>query len=241
VLAVTARALHQVLTLALVALGASEFILAADGPATDAAYALFKALGATPTSCATELNLLHEPFEVRCASVRIDLRDFMARTDEVLSAMAAPEGSWHGSGAERSRSFLLNGSSLSVWYHRREGVVVSYPKPYPRCAQSNPELVSMVEPPGADRPVIREETRTPPPYPEFARLARITGRVVLRALVQRDGTLRDVCVERGIRNGGLGFEYVARQTVADWRYEPARLNGQPIDYPIVIIVEFKLH
>jgi TonB family protein len=60
--------------------------------------------------------------------------------------------------------------------------------------------------------------------------------VVLRVIVYADGTVGDARVV----SGEEPFASAALRAVASWRYEPARLNGQPIAVFREIRIPFKL-
>lgn len=90
---------------------------------------------------------------------------------------------------------------------------------------------------GVSMPVVVE--RTPPEFPESARIVRESGFVVLSAVVSRDGHVLDLYVLRST-NPRRGFEQAALQAVAGWRYEPARLDGKPVEVNFVISVDFDL-
>jgi protein TonB len=75
-----------------------------------------------------------------------------------------------------------------------------------------------------------------PRYPDYEREAGITGLVVLRVLVQADGTVSRVNVVSGLR--GLGLS--AQETLYRWRFKPARMNGKAVPVWVEIPVRFKL-
>jgi TonB family protein len=64
----------------------------------------------------------------------------------------------------------------------------------------------------------------PPEYPEFARTARITGRVVLDVLVDEKGHVRDVFVIQGV----MGLNEPAIEAAKVWVFRPATKNGVPV-------------
>lgn len=78
-----------------------------------------------------------------------------------------------------------------------------------------------------------------PVYPDLARRAGIEGKVWLRVLIDRDGRVREVRVEKST-NPNAGFEEAA--VVAAWQtvWRPAIANGLPISVPVTYAVEFKL-
>ena len=63
-----------------------------------------------------------------------------------------------------------------------------------------------------------------PEYPEFARTARITGRVVLDVLVDEKGHVRDVFVIQGV----MGLNEPAIEAAKVWTFTPAKKNGVPV-------------
>jgi L-methionine (R)-S-oxide reductase len=80
------------------------------------------------------------------------------------------------------------------------------------------------------------EQRVNPTYPREALALRVEGLVLLQAVVAEDGTLHDVKVMKG----DPLLADAAIQAVAQWRYRPYRLNGQPIRMPTEITLIFKL-
>jgi TonB family protein len=80
------------------------------------------------------------------------------------------------------------------------------------------------------------ERKVEPIYPRQALERRLEGRVRLRGVVTEDGTLRDLKVV----SGDPLLAQAAMEAVAQWRYQPYRLNGQPIRMPTEITLVFKL-
>ena len=77
-----------------------------------------------------------------------------------------------------------------------------------------------------------------PTYTADALRARIEGSVVLEAVVQRDGTPRDIRVIRSVHPGGLDRQAVL--AVEQWRFGPGRLNGVPVDVLVSIVLDFSI-
>ncbi len=76
-----------------------------------------------------------------------------------------------------------------------------------------------------------------PAYTEVARRARRTGIVVLEAVIDRDGSVRDVKV---LRDLGFGLTEAAVNAVRRWRFEPATLDGRPVAVLYNLTVRFDL-
>jgi periplasmic protein TonB len=77
-----------------------------------------------------------------------------------------------------------------------------------------------------------------PKYTPEALRDRIQGTVVLEAVVSGDGCATRIQVVRSLDVGGLDEEAVA--AVAQWRFEPGRLAGAPVDVLVVIMLDFSL-
>jgi protein TonB len=60
--------------------------------------------------------------------------------------------------------------------------------------------------------------------------------VVLEVIVARDGCPSRIRVVRSLDRGGLDEEAVA--AVAQWRFEPGRLAGVPVDVLVTIMLDF---
>ena len=75
-----------------------------------------------------------------------------------------------------------------------------------------------------------------PTYPTLAREARIQGNVVLKAIIDKDGSIQDLQVVTGYPM----LVPAAIQAVKQWRYRPYLLNGQPVEVETTITVIFAL-
>ena len=86
----------------------------------------------------------------------------------------------------------------------------------------------------APRPI--KEVR--PKYTGAALKNKIQGTVVLEAVVTADGCASQIRIVRSLDPGGLDEEAVA--AVAQWRFEPGRLAGAPVDVLVTIVLSFSL-
>jgi len=77
-----------------------------------------------------------------------------------------------------------------------------------------------------------------PEYSEEARKAKYQGTVVLWVVVGPDGKPRDIRVSRTL---GLGLDEKAIEAVRQWKFEPARKDGQPVAVQINVEVNFRLY
>jgi protein TonB len=88
---------------------------------------------------------------------------------------------------------------------------------------------------GIDPPTLLREVR--PDYTEAARQRGVEGDVLMEIVVRRDGSVGDVRVLQGL---GHGLDGRAVQAVRQWRFQPARLRGQPVDVLVEVAMEFKI-
>ncbi len=108
------------------------------------------------------------------------------------------------------------------------------PMPEPEPLERSTGVYSAV-PPGGTQP--EEIDRVVPRYPSAARRAGVSGAVVVRGIVRRDGTIDNVEVIKDLPYG-LGDE--ARRAVSRWRFRPATFRGEPIDVYYTVTVNFRL-
>ena len=113
-------------------------------------------------------------------------------------------------------------------------IVIGDPEPPP---PSGPLLAGTA---GVSNPVLIDESKVEPAFPEIARQARVEGNVILQAIIRADGTVGEVEVLR-VNRPNMGFETAAIEAVQQWRYEPAMQNGRPVEVYFTVFVEFKLH
>jgi TonB family protein len=96
--------------------------------------------------------------------------------------------------------------------------------PTPELTQSGPHLepAQLIE-------------RRDPVYPSLASRAHFDGSVELHFSINKDGKVHNVTVVKG--NPVLAM--AAAQAVQSWRYNPARLNGIPIETESSAVINFK--
>jgi TonB family protein len=76
-----------------------------------------------------------------------------------------------------------------------------------------------------------------PQYTETARRARVQGVVILEATVSREGKVVSTRVLKGLP---MGLDEAAREAVAQWRFEPATKDGEPVAVIMTLTVNFRL-
>ncbi|HKB71527.1 MAG TPA: TonB family protein [Thermoanaerobaculia bacterium] len=77
--------------------------------------------------------------------------------------------------------------------------------------------------------------RVEPVYPETLKNQKKTGLVVIQATVTDEGAVSRASV---VRHSDPGLDQAALAAVRQWRYEPAMLDGKPVNVYITITVNF---
>jgi TonB family protein len=88
---------------------------------------------------------------------------------------------------------------------------------------------------GIEPPRLLREVKAD--YTDEGRRRGITGEVLLEIVVQSDGSVGQVTVQRGL---GAGLDQRAVAAVRQWRFSPARRRGAPVDVIVQVAVDFTL-
>jgi protein TonB len=77
-----------------------------------------------------------------------------------------------------------------------------------------------------------------PPYPPAALKMRVEGTVTLRVLVLEDGTSGKIVLSKS--SGNESLDQSALETVAKWKFTPAKSQGQSIAQWVSIPINFSI-
>ena len=77
-----------------------------------------------------------------------------------------------------------------------------------------------------------------PKYTNNALLRRTQGTVQLELVVTRDGRPTQIRIVRSLDPGGLDEEAVA--AVQQWRFDPGRIAGTPVDVLVIVLLDFTI-
>jgi TonB family protein len=88
-------------------------------------------------------------------------------------------------------------------------------------------------------PQLKPESVAYPEYPEEALDDGIEGEVLLDVVVGSDGTVKEVTVKEGVPECPA-LEESAIEAVKEWTFEPALLDGEPIESEILVPLAFNL-
>jgi protein TonB len=78
--------------------------------------------------------------------------------------------------------------------------------------------------------------KTPPVYPPLAKTAHVAGTVELHATIATNGTIKDLHAV----SGPVMLRQAAVDAVRNWRYQPYKLNDQPVEVETTINIVFTL-
>lgn len=86
-----------------------------------------------------------------------------------------------------------------------------------------------------ERPRIVRQIR--PEYPKALALLGSEGLVLVSSVIGEDGRPRQP-VLLSAKGSGAGMRYVALDTIRQWRFEPAKLEGKPVAVNYVLTINF---
>jgi TonB family protein len=79
--------------------------------------------------------------------------------------------------------------------------------------------------------------KVPPVYPPQAKGDRLTGKVVLDAIIGKDGSVENLKVAKSLRDD---CDQAAIDAVRQWKFQPFLLNGDPIEVKTTINITYSL-
>ena len=80
-------------------------------------------------------------------------------------------------------------------------------------------------------------TKATPIYPQVAKDAKVSGTVVLHAIIDKEGMMKSL----NVISGPAMLQGAAIDAVRQWTYRPYLLNGEPTEVDTTITVNFSLN
>ncbi len=79
-----------------------------------------------------------------------------------------------------------------------------------------------------------------PAYPESAKASKVATYVILEAVLKADGVIEQIKKLRPKGDDEHGFAEAAITALKQWQYEPATVNGKPVDVRMTLKINFEL-
>jgi TonB family protein len=134
-----------------------------------------------------------------------------------------PGTPWLGGGSNSDRIGIIQTNGLSDGPEPPRPPLETAPPVKPVAVSEGAELAQLL-------------SRVEPVYPIFAIHSHLEGTVELRAIIGRDGVVRELRV----LSGNPILAYAAQEAVKQWRFRPTMLNGQPVEVDTFFTVVFKI-
>jgi len=78
----------------------------------------------------------------------------------------------------------------------------------------------------------------PPKYTKMAERAKVSGDVILRLRIDANGNVEDIKVHKDL---GFGLSNEAERAASQWKYRPARVDGQAVPTYVTVRLQFGLN
>ena len=82
--------------------------------------------------------------------------------------------------------------------------------------------------------------QTTPAYPKDALHKKLMGKVWLKGIVRKDGSVEVAQVVRYPKGGESLVKAAMREVSQNWKFKPGLLNGEPVDVLTTIEIQFNL-
>jgi TonB family protein len=159
---------------------------------------------------------------------------YLARNDETSVPSGLPEPLQAASWSRRAVGAMLLGALYPEDADDDQGAASRRPTEAELLEPARNRSLEPVDPTRIIPPVRILKVR--PVYPEMARKAGVQGDVTLEALINTYGDVQDVRVKKG----NPMLDEAAVLSVLKWKFDPAKVDGKPIDIWFTINVTFTL-
>jgi TonB family protein len=126
----------------------------------------------------------------------------------------------------------------SYWRHYAEThEIIDLKTPFKRPADQDIEPNNGVYRVGGSVSPPKPLKMPEPRFTQFARKFQIQGNTALTLVVDENGEPQDISIAKPL---GAGLDEAAVEAVKQWRFEPARKNGQPVKVRILVETNYHL-
>lgn len=202
-------------------------------------------LRAKPTRCPRRLVRQDGLMRPRCGKVHSSFEereiDVLRMVDGVLASRAPAADAdltWIRDGDAYWRSQAIGSGVLTVEYEASTRRIALHDRRLPEDCREVDSVPHAAWP--YSNPVLLPESKIEPDYPGGLMTGRKEGLVILGAVIRKDGSVGPVCV-LAAKPAGMGFEKAAMAAVKQWRYVPAKKDGEPVDTRFTVYVDFRMH
>jgi len=213
-------------------------------------YELMSRAGAVPVECPRDVLAGSRYSILFCGSLKRRGAASVAEVRGAADALVLGSGpgpfrgavtDWEKYRGWFQRAYYSHDAIVTVGVRRNPEIVfLQYPWQFPDCLANPPLPRESVRESTAPRIIEESRRGVRPRYPAIARVARIEAAVFLQGRISKEGDLVDLCVQH-VTRPDFGFEQAALEAVRQWRYEPATVDGEPIELKFSITVDFALH
>lgn len=130
---------------------------------------------------------------------------------------------------------VLRNRALELNKARLGGQAAIASQPASSCIGTAPDGTKPVKVGGAVKPPAKTRDARPV-YPPEAQAAKVSGVVILEALIDQSGLVADACVLRSIPM----LDDAALEAVRQWEFEPTWLDGMAVPVVMTVTVNFTL-
>jgi len=109
--------------------------------------------------------------------------------------------------------------------------------PAPPMPEARPPQAAVRQRVGGDVQQAKQIHNVTPLYPPLCKQMHLQGEIVFRAVIARDGSVQELSYV----SGPACFLQYTQNAVAQWRYSPTLLNGQPTEVETTIRVVFRMN
>ncbi len=205
---------------------------------------VYSVMGAERDRCVGSVRRrFGEGVELHCGYPLLRTKEFLpawtrAFPEDEIGEGSRPLTAWIDVlGGWLRRYYEVDGVPVLMAYGgKHHGLVIAYYRRYPGCLDGDRDVPRAGQH-GVGRPERIEMDWVEAVYPTEARDRRLNGMVMARALIDANGSIRDLCVLDAYP-AGYDFDRSALDAWRRDRYRPALGDGQPVEVQLPLVKAF---